>query len=79
MFEPEDLEHKERLKTGEPIHDMWLDRLALMREEMGGKRFNEFAINLAKAEEIGLRKRIPDHPLLKLLDAHRAREENGFF
>jgi hypothetical protein len=45
----------------------------------GSGSIQQFAINLALAEEAGLRERNPDHPLLKLLDAHRSREEKGFF
>lgn len=68
-----------RLKNGEPLHDAWVDTIIKMKEEMGTEAFNKFAINLAQAEEAGLRERNPKHPLLKLLDAHRSREEKGFF
>lgn len=79
MFEPWDLEKKENSKTGEPIHDLWIDKLALMKEEMGADAFNEFAIRLAVREERELRARKPEHPLLVLLDNYRKREEQGFF
>jgi hypothetical protein len=67
------------LKNGDPMHDSWVDAIVKMKQEMGVEAFNTFAIKLALEEEAGLRKRNPDHPLLKLLDAHRSREEKGFF
>jgi hypothetical protein len=79
MWEPEDLENKEFSKTGDPIHDLWVDKLALLKEEMGAHAFNEFAIKLAIREESELRSRKPDHPLLALLDNYRKREDQGFF
>ena len=79
MKEPWQDNDESDLKTGEPIHDGMVEVLIKMKEEMGADAFNDFAIRLATHEEKDLRKRKPDHPLLKLLDAHRAREENGFF
>lgn len=76
---PQDRDETEDLKTGEPVHDMWLDKLALMKEEMGTDAFNDFALKLAEREEADLRSRKPDHPLLVLLDNHRKKEEQGFF
>lgn len=68
------------LKNGDAVHDKWVDIITEMKKDMGSVAFNEFAITLAESEEkTGLRERNPEHPLLQLLDAHRARKENGFF
>jgi hypothetical protein len=66
-------------RAEDPYLEMWCGKLEAMKEEMGAKAFNEFAIRLAIREESELRARNPDHPLLILLDNHRLHEEQGFF
>lgn len=63
----------------DPFLEMWTTKLEAIKEGMGAKAFNEFAIRLAIREEAELRNRKPDHPLLLLLDNYRKREEQGFF